>query len=304
MVPGLCFTCHGSAATGADTNVQDGQYLERDGVAEAPVEGIADRGLKGGGFVNAVMDTDWDGAAVSAPTTSSHIADGSTGTAWGNGAIGSGAGAAGFSLSCASCHAPHGAGTYRMLRPIPLDSGATVGVTVTNEVNKIYTVSDTCEKSGNQYFGEGYQIFGCDVSGETWSGLDGPEAQLSDWCVQCHTRYMNAPVSGDSTAGSQSSGDAIFDYRHRTRDTPVVCGDACHYDPVSRPFTINTWGGPMWKHRLSCMTCHVAHGSSAKMGGYAGNVAWPTGATIPGGNARSSLLRVDNRGMCQLCHQK
>jgi predicted CXXCH cytochrome family protein len=303
--PAACYSCHGTAATGADTNVQDGVYLQRDIEAEDPAEGVDNRGLKGGGFVNALMDTDWDGAAASAATTSSHIADGSAGTAWGNGAIGSGPGTPGFGLSCSSCHAPHnGAITYRMLLTIPLNSGAAVGVTVTDEVPKFYTVSDTCEKSGNQYFGEGYQIFACDTPGETWVGLDGPEGQLSDWCVQCHTRYHQAPITGGSTAGSIPSGDSIFAYRHRTRHTPVHCADACHNDPVKRPFTINTWGGPMMKHRVSCMTCHVAHGSSANMGGYAGIVAWPDGATTPSGDARSSLLRVDNLGMCQLCHGK
>ena len=109
-VSDLCLTCHGSTGFGADTNVEDGIYLEGDGVFESPAEGIVNRGLKGGGFVNAMMDTDWDGAAASAPTTSSHLADGSTGTAWGNGAIGSGTGVAGFSLSCISCHDPHGNG--------------------------------------------------------------------------------------------------------------------------------------------------------------------------------------------------
>jgi predicted CXXCH cytochrome family protein len=308
-VPNLCFSCHGNAGTGADTNVEDGIYLERDGVAEAPVEGVVDRGLKAGGFVNALMDTDWNGAAGGTPTTSSHLNDGSTGTAWGNGAIGSGPGAAGFSLSCISCHDPHGGAdsgvpTYRLLRTRPLGSGAASDVAVTDELNKLYTLSDTCEKSGNQYFGEGYIIAACDINGETWSGMDLPETEISNWCAQCHTRYLHAPTGGPSTAGSQSSGDPIFNYRHRTNDTPVVCGDACHNDPVGRPFSINTWGGPMWKHRVACMTCHVAHGSTASMGGFADPAFDPPGPVDPIFAGDSALLRVDNRGTCQLCHGK
>ena len=51
----LCYTCHNTTGTGADTNVEDGVYLERDGVTESPTEGAPGRGLKGGGFANALM---------------------------------------------------------------------------------------------------------------------------------------------------------------------------------------------------------------------------------------------------------
>jgi hypothetical protein len=40
------------------------------------------------------------------------------------------------------------------------------------------------------------------------------------------------------------------------------------------------------------------------MGTFSGSTTWPDGATTPNGNARSSLLRVDNRGVCELCHNK
>ncbi len=141
----LCFTCHDSASTGADTNVTDGIYLERDGNPEFPVEGMVNRGLKAGGFQNALIDTDRviTTVAVITPTTSGHLYDASTGTVWGNGAIGSGPGALNFSLSCVSCHDPHGGGNYRILRPIPTGSGAGIPITVTDEISKTYTVSST-----------------------------------------------------------------------------------------------------------------------------------------------------------------
>jgi hypothetical protein len=65
----------------------------------------------------------------------------------------------------------------------------------------------------------------------------------------------------------------------------------------------------MYRHRsttgnVGCLSCHVAHGSSATMGTNSGAVPWPGGGTTPAGNARSSLLRVDNRGVCQSCHNK
>ncbi len=255
-VPGLCYTCHGSSATGADTNVVDGVYLERDGYTEATLEGFNNTGLKAGGFVNALMDTNWDGVANSQPVTSAHTVDGTPGTMWGNGAIGSGVGQLNVALTCNSCHDPHGragAGgtpTYRLLRAIPVDSGVTTGVSVTDETNKRYTVSS----SFDQYFGEGYGFL---------------SDQLSNWCAQCHTRHA-AP----SGSGSTNSGDPIYTFRHTTTGFSV-----------------------------GCMSCHVAHGTSATMSGFAQNVAWPDG-TVPAGNERSALLRVDNRGVCQLCHSK
>ncbi len=248
-VPDLCYTCHGSAATGADTNVVDGIYLERDFVAESPAEGSVNQGLKGGGFTNALMDTDalTTTVAVLTATTSYHLADGNAGVAWGNGGIGSGAGAADFSLSCVSCHDPHGDGAYRMLRPIPIDSGAAAPIMVTDEITKTYTVAS------NDYMSEAY-------------GAIAPS--LASWCSQCHTRYL-AP----SGSGHTYSGDSIFSYRHSTTN-------------------------------VSCVKCHVAHGSSATMGFYSGAVQWPDGANTPDGDARSSLLRLDNRGVCAYCHLK
>ncbi len=252
-VPGLCYTCHGNAGAGADTNVVSGLYLERDIETETPAEGVHNQGLRGGGFQTALMDTDALTAtvAVAMPTTSSHLADGSTGTAWGNGAINAvfDPGVAGFGLSCVSCHDPHGGGTYRILRPIPTDSGAAAPSVVADEVAKNYTVTDPA----NDYMSEDY-------------GLRG--SQIGSWCSQCHTRYL-----ATSGSGHTDSGDAIFSYRHSTTN-------------------------------VNCLRCHVAHGSVANMGAdsFSGNVLWPDTANTPNGDARSSLLRMDNRGVCAYCH--
>lgn len=51
----------------------------------------------------------------------------------------------------------------------------------------------------------------------------------------------------------------------------------------------------------TCTTCHVAHGSNAQMSG-----RFSTGQTYPGSEdevgTNSFLLKADNRGTCQLCH--
>lgn len=283
-VPNLCYSCHGTSGTGADTNVVDGIYLSRDLITESPAEGVDSKALLGGGFVNALMDTNWDGSAASASTTSSHIVDGGTGTVWGNGAIGSGAGAS-IALSCTSCHDPHGNAssthtpTYRLLRSVPSDSGSLMPVDVVDEVAKSYTVvTDT-----NNYF------VGVTTAPYTGTGLITPTpyavgagtstprpivasraADLSYWCAECHTRYMAGRPDADT-----ASGDSIFAYRHRT---------------ISSSF--------------SCMRCHVAHGSSASMVGFAATVPYPNGSAPSGSDVHSALLRLDNRGVCEACHHK
>ncbi len=278
----LCYTCHGSASTGADTNVANGIYLDRD-ATPGEGDGEVNRGLKGGGFVSARMDTDWDGVANAAPVTSSHILDGS-GTAWGGGDVGSGPGPT-LTLSCVSCHNPHGragtngAPTYRILRAIPYDSGSTA-VDVPDVDPKAYTITATDGK----YFGEDYT----DVSGQ-----DLTEA-LANWCATCHDRYL-APAGSGSTA----SGDPIFSYRHKSVGTSSC--STCH---TMHGGSLPEGNGTYMHRAMTCLTCHVAHGTTATMTGWASRVSWPDGTSSPSGDARSSLLRVDNRGVCQLCHEK
>ncbi len=252
----LCESCHGSAATGADTNVWDGVYLERDPVAESPAEGVGSRGLKGGGFLNAIMDTGMGGSATSAPTTSAHTFDGSSATLWGNGSVGSGPGPI-IAMDCGNCHNPHGnsgpggSPTYRILRPEPGGSGTTSGITISDPASKNYTIDDP---NGNYW-------------GQSYSGL---ESSIAMWCSQCHTRYLASSGSEDT-----SSGDPMFNFRHRSDGSSGV----------------------------SCIDCHVAHGGTAHMDTNSGSVPLPDGSTEANGNARSSLLRLDNRGICVQCHE-
>ena len=278
----VCLTCHGSAAAGATTNVVDGVMA---GTAQ---------GLKGGGFENATMDTAWTANAVSRPTTSAHLVDGTTpATMWGSGAVGSGPGKTSITLTCTSCHNPHGNGSYRILRPIPTGSDATAPITVSDDQAKVYTVSS----AQNRYFGELYWPI---VT--TWGVYYDWEKEytLVQWCAQCHTRY-DAVESG---TGHINSGDPIFTYRHMTRyPTGSINCDLCHPGSggsisASNPFGIT---GNV-AHEGVCENCHVAHGTSATMGASSGTVEWPGALAGPTGNARSSLLRLDNRGVCIGCH--
>ncbi len=80
-------------------------------------------------------------------------------------------------------------------------------------------------------------------------------------------------------------------------------------DSGNQEYDIEDW--------IECLTCHRAHGSSAIMSGYAGATLQP--AVIEGYNTLvpnpgtddgvpptgdSALLRADNRGVCERCHNK
>jgi hypothetical protein len=240
------------------------------------------------------MDTAWNGAAASRPATSAHTMDGTTlVTMWGNGAIGSGPGTASVTLTCTDCHDPHGNGSYRILRPIPSGSGATVGIQVPEQTTRAYAVAS----AQNRYFGEVY--------GNSYWDVPSMYA-LDEWCASCHTRHD----AYDQTAWTPgpartNTGEPVYAYRHMTRydDWDWNACSKCHEGRLGTGHADNPFGipGPV-AMEPTCETCHVAHGSAAQMGTFSGAVPWPDGTTTPSGSGRSSLLRLDNRGVCVGCH--
>ena len=194
----LCYTCHGAAAAGAGTDVVDGSGYSKS-------EGSGTPGaLRGGGFKYALIDSahpsgqgsggsDPGGVvpvlATDAAVTSAHSVNESSQTAWGNGPFSAEVNyGKTISLSCGSCHDPHGNGDYRILRPIPKESGAaSPGVRIPDAATKLYTT-------------ENYW----DVTDENAPGFI---AKISEWCATCHTRYLS------SSSGAES-GDAVFTLRH------------------------------------------------------------------------------------------
>ncbi len=110
-------------------------------------------------------------------------------------------------------------------------------------------------------------------------------AQINAWCATCHTRYTTSSNAANNPSAvvypsgfgpyNTDSGDAIFTYRHPTTS--------------NKP----------------CTSCHVTHGSNAQMTGFnSTHEAYPGAGSDPtvAANADSRLLKVDNRGTCQLCH--
>jgi predicted CXXCH cytochrome family protein len=273
----LCFTCHGSSGAGSNEDVQDGVGYE--GAERASYAGA----LRGGGFKYALINTAKPepkyeevspyrlieatipplGEGEGQETTSTHSYNETEQTAWGNGAINAEVNyGKGVKLGCTSCHDQHGNGNYRILRPIPSESGSATEVAIPDAEKHVYTTTNY------------WQSWDTNDPAFRW--------KVSEWCTQCHTRYL---------AGSGSyktpSGDAVYNYRHRTSYTQAE-------------YEATELATPK-KAKPNCIQCHVSHGSNASMGSNSQSVTWPDGSAA-GSDGR--LLRLNNRGVCQTCHHK
>lgn len=336
----LCLSCHGAAGTGASVDVESGvQYaLASDGTRDTPVLGA----LRDGGYVDARINSAdpyrvaymRSATAVSfhtkvsvlssgQPVTSAHLdLDGAggvvaSGVAWGNidGTPGetfdasANPGGTVSGMTCTSCHNPHGNGNYRILNPIPAPetttgdtfAAATADVVVTDA--PLPTAGDERNYTVIQLQGGTDTLYASQIEALEAGGLpntagdyfhrtvpfdaqvdytvpppagtysnDMPNAdasfntQITAWCAQCHSRYLATTTS--PIPQQTDSGDAIFAFRHGTA-------------------------------RTACTTCHVAHGSNAAMTGtFTSAYPYPDGST----SGSSRLLKIDNRGTCQACH--
>jgi len=246
----LCMSCHGSSGAGANTNVDDGEFLET---------GVA---LLGGGFSFYAHE----------PTTSAHdmTGDENTNVAWGNDGVRGIGAAIDDPFSCASCHDPHGSGNYRILN---------------ERVNGIDISIDLFDEAGKNYHTE------------QWG------SGTSELCAACHSAYHET----DSGVGSETA-DQDFEggFTHRVDmfygyDDNVNPETVGFTDPYDNTINVRVPLAESGTNDLVvCMTCHLPHGSSAGMQGIA------DGGALPGETSASdsALLRLDNRAVCQACHQK
>lgn len=283
----LCTSCHGA---GASVDVING-WEKDDG-----------QPTRGSGFTYSMMNSAWitTSLPVSTAVTSKHWVLGDPGytgsitqtTVWGLGALNSGAGST-FTLQCSTCHDPHGksgpggAKTYRILRSDFSTTGpaGATGFYVPDTISHTYSISDTVN---HIYYGQNYSSVN-DQLGSDNNNMDA----LDNWCGSCHQRIHTDDNlnTGNAGPGKTSSGDSIFTYRH------VTTGDSIELNFWT---TNKTPSGPP-----GCMTCHVSHGSPALMtSSSARTVPYPGYAEGGGTYQYSALLRLNQRGVCEACHNK
>ncbi len=313
----FCYTCHGSGMLGADTNVVDGIFEANDGYDTAGdrVYNSAGESLNGGGFDPAVFPTQ-------------HYPNNTTWVAYGGGTTGRdgviSVGGTQVVIGCTVCHDVHGSSNYRLLKDVV--NGVTVGgydgsVDPQNPTPQPFVISsEEGYPSGGWLLHEpgASQVttYKPDYTTPRYAKAPSEETSkgISAWCAACHTQYVNTTSVYDAADGFG------LVTRHRHPVNVPLTNFATKLHPGSLivtdnplPLAHDSSEATSWANEdtdwLDCLTCHVAHGSSAVMTGYANiaNAQDPqpdsgSGSVPPDdGNA---LLRGNNRYVCEVCHNK
>ncbi len=232
----MCLSCHGTGL-GANTNVMNGVYTAggdnyryNEGLENTP-NGAP---LLGGGF----------STYMGKPVSSAHNVMGKqiNTVSYENTGL-----HPAYSMSCVSCHDPHGSSNYRMLREHI--NGHTIAITQVDEGAKK------------------------DYASENWGkGID-------SLCIACHSDYnTRAPNSAVETPEKYTHHIGIK-YSDGNNVNPETIGYKGYHLPLAESGINDS---------IACMTCHLPHGTSATMSD----------------GRNSNLLRLDNSGVCQVCHQK
>lgn len=153
---------------------------------------------------------------------------------------------------------------------------------------------------------------------------------MSGWCSGCHSTYLqDVRVITKSDGTTYSASATVYNagdgggLKLRHRHPINVQLDSYQSGSGLATAALDAAGIPL-AHDLSetgaptdedsdwieCLTCHRAHGTSAAMTGYASD-AGAASVVDTDGVARnlfpaseSALLRRDNRGVCEACHNK
>jgi predicted CXXCH cytochrome family protein len=127
--------------------------------------------------------------------------------------------------------------------------------------------------------------------------------QITAWCSTCHSRYNTQQAGAGNTAVTTTNpADGT------SANLPGGFGNGRPYASGTGSYNTDS-GDAIYKYRhgtqnRQCTICHVAHGSNAVMDGDFSKVYPYPGSTSgsPNISPSSRLLKVDNRGTCQLCH--
>jgi predicted CXXCH cytochrome family protein len=291
-----CMSCHGSAAAGAATNVEDGVY-------EAVRYGTLGAGLNGGAFGADVVGENHH-----------NCDDGEASPFGGEGEV---------VMTCCSCHDVHGSSNYRLLKDVV--NGVAVGGYEPTGSGE-YSPDPFVISNEPGYPEGGWQLHDAgaaqvaayepDYTTPMYAKAPGedPSRGISAWCAACHSEYHRADLD---TSSRYDAGDGFGDvmrYRHRL-NVPL------NEYLGARPIRLRALTLPLAKDFgewtpeadaddwMDCLTCHRAHGSDAVMSGFA-DVADATDpvpdtgdGTVPPGT-KNALLRLDDRGVCEECHNK
>lgn len=178
-------------------------------------------------------------------------------------------------------------------------------------------------------YAKGYDMTTADGSDATGQNAS---KGMSGWCAGCHSTYLGPVTTQTKADGTQyaslastyNAGDgAGLQLRHRhpinvelgtylgaDKASMIVTDQVLPLDHGLNEVGSHTNQSSDW---IECLTCHRAHGTAANMTGYASHSGAASVVDIdgvprnnfPAQNAvPSALLRYDNRGVCERCHNK
>jgi predicted CXXCH cytochrome family protein len=184
-------------------------------------------------------------------------------------------------------------------------------------------------------YAKGYDMPAANITSGT-AGLNATKG-MSGWCAGCHSTYLGpvqtltktsgtgVTTSYQSVASTYNAGDGaglalrhkhpinveLSTYNGPDKSSMIVTDTTL---PLAHGINEQT-AGPNNRDSdwIECLTCHRAHGTAASMTGYASNAGAASvvdtdgvarNTFVAGGAVPSALLRHDNRGVCERCHNK
>lgn len=201
-------------------------------------------------------------------------------------------------LTCASCHDPHGTPNYRNILTAPA-GGEGVSVIMEKDVYRNVspgdTPTETATRAAYKRSNLGYKLY------------------TSKWCTECHEQLQSHinPANQTRTKNHHLVDVEIDDFGSNTDSTNWYNGDTnwgfgtatgdtiagvprLRFQVVSSSSVTNwdTANDVATSNEVMCMTCHLAHG-----GKYLKGLVWPKKDNL------SSPYDVDTNSGCNQCHK-